>query len=359
MGRIRQIVKKMFMAAFHRFPPLTDRNFRLENSGKILFVLAGKRIGDTVVFSFFPREFKRFFPDKELVLAVEEKYSCLLEKNGYARTVPIPGSFIGWLKLLRHEKFDTIIELPGGADHHRQLAYYFSGAKAVILEKTEEYNYPYARYFKVDLKRHITEAFKGVLRLFGSINEEIDISYQINVSLPEKQYKGLFADSDRPLVVFNPHGNITANCLSKEKTRKIIDILLRETNFNILLLDYKKKFDFDDHSRLVSEGGDGIAILFNAVRQADYVLTVDTGSVHIAEMYSKPMTAICKKIIPPGLEKNLKHPCSNEKKEICISCSLCQWHPVKKADIIIGQNNADSLSAEEICGSVINNFVIY
>jgi len=340
------------MSVFSHFPPLTDRDFHLENSKKVLFVLAGKRIGDTVVFSFFPREFKRFFPDKELVLAVEDKYSCLLEKNGYARTVIIPGTFIGWLKLLRKEKFDAIIELPGGADHHRQLAYYFSGAKAVILEKTDEYDYRYARYFNVDLKRHITEAFKGVLRLFGCIKEEIDIKYEINMALPEKRYKSLFAEPGRLLLAFNPHGNIAANCLSKEKAKQIADILLQKTGFNILLLDYGNKFNFDVNSRLVSEAGDGIVIFFNAIKQADYVLTVDTGSVHIAEMYSKPMTALYKKIIPAGMEDNLIFPCSNENKEICISCSLCQWHPLNEADILIGKNNADSLSSEEICGSV-------
>lgn len=359
MGRIRQILKKMFMEAFHRFPPFTDSNFRLENAKKVLFVLSYKRIGDLVVFSFFPREFKKFFPDKELCVAIEGNYAEILEGNPFCRVIAIPDGFFKWLAFLRKEKFDVIIDFPGGVGHNRQLAYYFSGAKAVVLEETSEYHYPYARYVKTDLFNHITSSYKKILLLFANdlnrqaIEQKTDLSYRVE----KYDYRSKKHSSVKPLLVINPEGHTDVKTLSCDKVANIARCIVNNTDCSIDILAYKKKYNPSDSERIRYVYLNNFDDLFRSVYEADYVLTVDTASMHIAEMYGRPMTSLHKVILPKNAEidENSVPKCGKFiSKDICDKCAMCQWYPRKNADILIGRDSQEYISDDRITRSVID-----
>jgi len=378
---IKKIIKKIFMNVFGYFPVLTDPNFDLHQAKKIFFFMSCRCIGDSITVSFFAREFRRLCPGAELVMGAVNAQTAQILSNGFARVVVFPNNFISLLKFLRKEKFDVIISLPGGAEHKWQLPYYLSGAKAVILEKTEEYSYPYARYFDVDETRHKTKSYERLLRLFCPENAEIDSSYEVNLNgmmkVPYEDRNKFGKCSDRPVLLFNPESRSQLRTLSVEKTADIIKGILEKSDCVIKLLSYNYDCASVDRlnagnkcSRLFFSHVKNLPDLFKEIYMADYMLTVDTSSVHIAEMYGIPMTVLYKLAVPGKKNNDIEgmaelkgrigegkapYPCGeNPGKIVCTKCSLCAFCTrAENADILVGNYRQENIPNDIIVKSCL------
>ncbi|MBP5286954.1 MAG: hypothetical protein J6Z08_03555 [Elusimicrobiales bacterium] len=191
----------------------------------------------------------------------------------------------------------------------------------------------------------------------------IDSSYETNIlrnenltdSLPENKYS--------PVILFNPESSSNKRSLSPKKTLSVAKKILENSDCNIRILSYKYKIDFpkDFFSKKMSKRiciakADNLHKLFSEVKKADYLLTVETSSAHIAEMFGKPMTALFK-IMLNDRDKcgnfNFKRkkisdginffdegcfPCEeNYDKKRCMECSLCAFFVRNSnADILVG-----------------------
>jgi|GEM_PF-1471694 len=323
------------MRVFHFFPVPTDKNYDFASAVNVAFVLAGKRIGDNIAVSFFLREFKKNFPLKKLTVCVEAQYSCILKNSGYAEIKILPRGFLRCLSFFRKGRFDVIIELPGGVDHHRLLAYYFSGAKAVVLERTEEYSYPFAKYIERDFHSHITEFIKKPLFLFGHI-KDVDTSYEI----PEGNERMYYADNLKngmKMLLFNPEGNSPERTLSPDKVRGILEFITRNAACSVVLLVHNNKYAGMPFRDFFACRTENIMDIFALVKASDYVLTVDTCTVHIAELYKKRMTAVYRVNGSPDDE------------------NLAMWRPRTEADIITVPGNVNNADTSVVAGSVVKN----
>ena len=233
-------------------------------------------------------------------------YNELLENNPHINQIySIPFNKRKWIKAfclipcLRKQKYDLIIDIPTKPTIKRLFYFYLINAKNVMSTNSDgvklvNYNICWNR------NAHLSEIFVKALNFFGLQN--VDKKYELFISQKDEKFVNDFILKNKlmnkRIFVFNPKASTLSRTLNKDNIKKIL-ILLQKYDYSIVLLDYEEEYEeFKDISILYTSNN--IMQVAALVKQSDYVLTTDTGIVHIADIYLKPMTILYSDVFKEG-----------------------------------------------------------
>lgn len=264
-------------------------------------ILRFSSIGDIVLTTPVVRCLKRKFPDAEIHYATKRAFQSIVQHNPYISKVHVlDDSIWTFINELKGEKFDYVIDL-----HHNQRTLII---KLMLGVKSSSFNkLNFAKWLLVNFKinrlpdKHIVDRYLETCSELGVLNDGEGLDYFIPAM-----------DEVNPNVL--PHvfasGYIAWVIGAKQNTKKFpfkkIAATLQQINLPIVLLGGKE------------DAGDGEEIcdalkernIFNAcgkfnlnqsaslVKQAKAVVTNDTGLMHIAAAFKKPVISLWGNTVP-------------------------------------------------------------
>lgn len=265
-----------------------------------ILIIRFSSIGDIVLTSPVIRCVKQQLPDVELHILTKKAYSGLFQNNPYVHKVHLlHNSLPETLKLLKAEKFDHLVDLHMNLRSLRvKLAL---GVKSTGFPKLNLKKYLLVR-FKWDMmpRIHIVDRYFEAVKPLGVVNDGFGLDYFVgnnktieNEMLAEKFQRDFYA------VVIG--GNYFTKLLPSEKVREVINLLDRR----VVLVGGKEDAE---RGEAIAEGfGEKV---WNAcgklsldqsarlVENSQAVLTNDTGMMHIAAAFKKPIVSVWGNTVP-------------------------------------------------------------
>lgn len=293
-----------------------------------LLVIRFSSIGDIVLTTPVLRCLKKQLPDVELHYLTKESYRPILEANPYVDKIITLGLSKTWmLHQLKTEQYDAIIDL-----HHNLRTWQVKRA----LGKIPTYSFHKLNFQKWLLttckinrlpQTHIVDRYLATVRSLGVVNDGAGLDY----FLPEKHR---ISPADIP---FSHQMGYIALVIGAAHATKQLPVhrcieLCRRLSFPLILLGGK-----EDHAR-----GEQIAAadpikVYNAcgkfslhesadlVQKARVVITPDTGLMHIAAAFKKPIISIWGNTVPAfGMTPYYgNHHVDHRLSEVSLSCRPC------------------------------------
>lgn len=262
-------------------------------------------IGDIILTTPVIRCLKKQVPDAEVHMVTRHTYSSILEANPYIDKLHVlTDSLEKTIEVLKGEAFDYIIDL-----HHniRTLKVKRAlGVKSFSFNKLNIQKWVYTN-FKVNMLPpvHIVERSLDTVKSFGVKNDGEGLDYFIPV-------KDTIELTDLPL----PHrvayvGVVIGAALSTKKLPlNKLQELCRQLDFPIVLLGGPEdKINGDAIATLDPEKIYNACGKFNInesaglVKKAKLIITHDTGLMHVAAAFRKPIISIWGNTVPAfGME---------------------------------------------------------
>lgn len=293
-----------------------------------ILIIRFSSIGDIVLTSPVIRCVKQQLPDVEVHVLTKKAYASLFLNNPYVDQVHLlHNSFPETIKLLKAEKFDHLIDLHMNLRTLRvKLAL---GVKSTGFPKLNLKKYLLVR-FKWDLmpRVHIVDRYFEAVKPLGVLNDGLGLDYFIETSKTVEDER-LAASLQQGFYAVVIGGNYFTKQLPSEKVREVIALLDRR----VVLLGGKEDAE---RGAAIAEGfGEKV---WNAcgklsldqsarlVENSQAVLTNDTGMMHIAAAYQKPIVSVWGNTVPelgmyPYLPQNPERVVIIEVKNL--SCRPC------------------------------------
>lgn len=251
-------------------------------------------IGDIVLTTPVIRGLKQQVDDAEVHYLTKETYSGMLENNPWLDKVhTLKPSLKETLRPLQEEGFDYVIDL-----HHNLRTWRIKNRLKVLDFSVNKLNKE--KWMMVNLKKnrlpdlHIVDRYMECVKLFDVENDEKGLEYFI----PEET--NVSQDVDGKYIAFAIGGQHDTKKLPNESIRKICENL----NYPVVLLGGHEDKDAGNE---IAQGLDHVynycgALNLNEsssfVRDSHAVITHDTGLMHIAAAFSKPVISIWGNTIP-------------------------------------------------------------
>jgi ADP-heptose:LPS heptosyltransferase len=293
-------------------------------------ILRFSSIGDIVLTTPVIRCLRKKFPDAEIHYATKKAFHPILQHNPYINKIHLLGeSTSALIKELKAEKFDYLIDL-----HHNQRTLLIKlqlGVKSYSFDKIN-----FEKWLMVNFKinrlpqKHIVDRYLETCFYLGVLNDGEGLDYfiskeeEINLnSIPVGFQSGYIG-----WVIGAKHNT---KKFSAEKVERVIQALSKP----VILLGGKEDKEVGEQICGNLRGN----VVLNAcgqyslnqsaslVKQAALIITNDTGLMHIAAAYKKPVISIWGNTIPEfGMSPYYgNHSIRNSKFEIrnleCRPCS--------------------------------------
>ena len=267
---------------------------------KKILIIRFSSIGDIVLTTPVIRCLKTQLPDSEIHYLTKKQNGSLLQENPFiTRTWLYEKNFKELLTRLKAEKFDFIVDL------HKNLRSFY-----ILLHLRK----PYGTFQKLNLKKwmivnlridrlpsiHIVDRYFTAVKSLGIINDQKGLDYFIPSG--EEVDLSVLPDPFRPgFIAFVIGGKHATKMFPEDKVVEVCQKLSRP----VVLLGGKE--DVERGNRIEQLAG---STVFNAcgrfsinqsaslIRQADKVITNDTGLMHIAAAFGKTILSICGNTIP-------------------------------------------------------------
>jgi ADP-heptose:LPS heptosyltransferase len=267
---------------------------------KKILIIRFSSIGDIVLTTPVIRCLKTQLPDTEIhYLTKKQNYSLLQENPFLTRTWLYEENFKELLPRLKAEKFDFIVDL------HKNLRSFY-----ILLHLRK----PYGTFHKLNLKKwmiinlrmdrlpciHIVDRYFTAVKSLGIINDRKGLDYFIP-SGEEVELSVLPDPFRQGFIAFVIGGKHATKMFPEEKVVEVCQKLSQP----IVLLGGKE--DIERGNRIEQLAGSSV---FNAcgrfsinqsaslIRQADKVITNDTGLMHIAAAFGKTILSVWGNTIP-------------------------------------------------------------
>lgn len=264
---------------------------------KKFLIVRFSSIGDIVLTTPVVRCLRQEFPDAEIHYITKSAYKILLVNNPYIDKIyTIDREITEVLPELRREKYDFIIDL------HRNLRTY----RLKLALHTKSYQFP-----KVNLKKwlltsfkinklpseHIVDRYFKCINELGVKNDQKGLDYFIPKQ-DEINIKSYHIPNE--YLVFAIGAKFATKRLPTEKIIEIISQLPQ----TVVLLGGKEDIDrareiSDACSNAIKLCGDlNLNQSASVVKQSQKVITHDTGLMHIAAAFNKPIISIWGNTVP-------------------------------------------------------------
>ncbi len=266
---------------------------------KILIIRLSS-IGDVVLTSPVVRCLKKQVENVELHFVTKQKFASIVTSNPYIDKVHFLNENITTLiQDLKNEKFDFIIDLHQNFRSNRIKRNL--GVKSYSVNKLNGQKFLLIK-FKINRlpKKHIVDRYLETAAPLGVKNDGKGLDFFI----PENEN---FAETDLPApfkngyVAFVIAGTYTTKKLPVEKVADIC----QKIDFPVILLGGKK--EFEDGEKILSQSKGNVLnyagkISLNQsaslVKNANVVLTNDTGLMHIAAAFHKKILSFWGNTVP-------------------------------------------------------------
>ena len=250
---------------------------------KILFVRINEKIGDTVIETFFYRELKRLYPGAHLAVMCCGDQAILNEIPYIDELILLPplgvrkqAAAFAKLPFLWKQNYDLLISF---TPHWRMKV-----LNTFIRARRKE-------CFDLIPGEHVSAAYAQVLKRLGM--PAPDTSYELRIPARAQQAVLEFLEKNslagKPFLFFNPAGGDVNRTLTPARVREILSHL--GGGMPVVLCNYHNAYAACGAVAVLWNSGD---ILQTAalVEKSAYVLSVDTGISHLAEVFNKPMTVL-------------------------------------------------------------------
>ncbi len=267
---------------------------------KKILIIRFSSIGDIVLTTPVIRCLKTQLKDAEIHYLTKKQNHSLLQDNPYLTRIWLyENNFKELLPLLKAEKFDFIVDL------HKNLR------SAYILLNLRK---PSATFKKLNFKKwmivnlrvdrlprvHIVDRYFNAVKSLGIINDRQGLDYFIPSG--EEIEKSILPEPfRRSFIAFVIGGKHTTKIFPEEKVAEVCRKLSRP----VILLGGKE--DTDRGKRIEQLAGSSVFNICgmfsinqsaSLIRQADKVITNDTGLMHIAAAFGKTILSIWGNTIP-------------------------------------------------------------
>jgi len=301
MSRIKKFCKYLLI---HAFPA---RRFDKKRIRKVLWISSHGHFGDRIQGTMLPREIKKIYPSAEIYVAAQKEFFCIFENNGdVSGTIVLPDGLVaegkpgfsppGLYALYRVVKeFDIVVDFPDGLPWYALFVYFFAGVKHVYQNDEACLSSCFVTFTETDFSRQRMYTFKRLLENMGA--KAPDMSGSINPDEESSRYvcrfikdKGL---GGKKLIVFNPEAATRTKTLSVCKVKEIATGIMNKLDWNwaLIIVYYDMLYDIGAGNIYPVNVRD-MGVLFSFIRSADYIISVDTASVHIADIFRKPMLCL-------------------------------------------------------------------
>ena len=274
-----------------------------------ILIIRFSSIGDIVLTTPVVRVLKTQLDGAEIHYATKKQFSSLFQENPYIDKMHyLQGSLIDFVRILRQEKFDYIIDL-----HNNLRTTLIKLMLGVTAYKYDKLNF--RKWLMVNLKInklpqvHIVERYLATVRSLGIKNDSLGLDYFI----PEKDEipaDWLPATHQSGYVVYAIGGQ---HATKKLPVKRMIE-LCGKIKKPVILLGGKEDIQAGEEVRTFfdqqNSEGNTATVIYNAcgkcnlnqsaslVRNASLVFTHDTGLMHIAAAFKKEVVSIWGNTIP-------------------------------------------------------------
>ncbi len=267
-------------------------------------ILRFSSIGDIVLTSPVIRCLKKKFPNSEIHYATKKSFKPVVLHNPYLTKIHLlDNSLINLIHRLKQEKFDCIIDL-----HNNQRTLLIKN-----LLRTKSFSYGklnFEKWLLVNFKinrlpqKHIVDRYLETVITFGVENDDKGLDYFISAD-EEVDLKSLPSEFSTGYIGWVIGGQQDTKKFPAEKIIRVI----KQLNYPVICLGGKEDFDTGEriklgirsqkHSPFLNAcGAYSINQSASLVKQARVVATNDTGLMHIAAAFKKPIVSIWGNTIP-------------------------------------------------------------
>ena len=263
-------------------------------------ILRFSSIGDIVLTTPVVRCLKQQMPDAEIHYITKPQFKSLLKNNPYIDKVHIlKESFTETIQELKYEHFDYIIDL-----HRNIRTARIKNRLKIISFSFNKLNWE--KWLLVNFKKnklpdiHIVDRYLETLKIFDIVNDNKGLDYFIppedeidTSSISDELKKGFVA------VVVGAYHN------TKKLTKNKIISICQKLNAPIVLLGGPgDKQEGEEIKNAVGNNIYNACGVFNInqsaslVKQANVILTPDTGLMHIASAFKKKVISVWGNTVP-------------------------------------------------------------
>ena len=268
---------------------------------KILVKLPVK-LGDTIMAAYFLRSVKSQFPNCQLDVIVARGLTDLIQFMPYVdgihafskKDFPGPIGNYKFGKLIRSkEKYDLLFCLP--FSFSSALASFFSGAKIRIGYAAEHRDILFTKAIKRPAGLHIVEEFNYLLESYTvkkTVFKPLNFHAEIDPS---------FSISKKKKIVLNIKSGPPSRSVPVNKAISIINSVLEKYDYEVLLtgapneVEYisEVKDAFKKNERVINLAGKtNLLELAYVIKQAECMITSDSGNAHIANAVGTPTVVL-------------------------------------------------------------------
>jgi ADP-heptose:LPS heptosyltransferase len=286
------------------------QDFDIKASHSFLIRPIGGGIGDAVVLTHFIRNLKKAYPKADIYVMPSARNVSVFCGNPYITKV-YPYSLLSFIKL--RGKVDTFIDFTTYIKVKNFISYIILGQKATVTAfrhskcglTEKDFSY-YRLYTPTDMEKPYIKVF---LDLASALHLSDDsFGYDLYPSAPALEQAEAFWEKGKRKILLNLFG--TSKELSRGESASLINKIRAEfKNADIALL-WDKHTEREAASFAALCGArlcprTTVEDVFALCSSSDFIISVDTATVHIAAALKKPLLAFFEKNIyaqwmPPG-----------------------------------------------------------
>lgn len=263
----------------------------------ILLIRWDGKLGDAIVSSFFCREVKKLSGVTVSVVTTVDLKEFYRDHFGAQRiyVLPVNPGLLSLLRLLgRLRDVDTVVHLVGRI-RARELLFLYLLRPRNIFSLDDDIGWVNGKMREATRSLLFNEKYAYVLHQLGI--RDIDTRYQVPVPISDPCSR-----RGRQLAVFNPFASRPDKSISREKASYLLRLLAnRMPDWDVSILYRPETFAEATEMRKAANCPnvriiDGILTFKDAIsviNEADLIVSVDTGFVHVADGLGKMLIAIC------------------------------------------------------------------
>lgn len=321
-----------------------EKNIELKDIKRIL--IPGGRIGDMVCETPLIRELHELFPNAEIDVYLDKIVAPLFKNCPYLNVIETKrGSrFVHKVKILRiisswydallkRKKYDLYFEFANGLRFYSIFALRIMKPRYSIGVLREEKHgikkdelTIFDVYIKKSKSKHMRDiSLAGIEVLGKNIKNR---KYELFLGEAEERYKDYFYKENINIIFNYTGGNIKKNLSIeevKESCKKLIEIDKRIVVYVMTLPDKYEELEeeikkWEEKRIKICDKTQDIAEAAGMIKYIDILVSVDTGVVHIASAYNKPVISIF-----PDNENSIEYFSPKSELSYVIKCEDKSW----------------------------------
>lgn len=296
----RKIKKFIFKLSDILFPSRK----KIEN---ILWLFVGNGYGDIFVSLYMPREIKKTARSAKITMVGSQKVINFFSKYGYIDEfidrndirndicVNISYKTVFFLiRLILKTRPDLLIVWPEWCPAFLITLFRMAGAGKIIAFGDSAFS-SNTVVFKEENREYIRNIANSIIMDAGNDSPDTSFSFQIDSEYIRNADEILNSvNPDKlPIIMFNPESNDPQRTLLLNNVIETVKCLhIRFPEYFILIPRYNEKKIYLSHKYTAMPEVKNIDLLIALMEKADAVISVDTSTVHMADILSKPLVAL-------------------------------------------------------------------